>query len=254
MRFFGLIGYPLDHSFSEAYFKEKFKREGINAQYRNFPLESIDQFKDLVSKYPDLNGINVTIPYKESILPFLDALSQTARAVKAVNTICFCRKDKLLALVGHNTDIIGFRKSLEENLVKVPSKAMVLGTGGSAKAVIHVLKEMELKITRVSRTAGEGRLTYQELNKDMVAEHLLIVNTTPLGMYPDTGSAPEIPYEGVGKDHLLFDLVYNPPETKFLSMGKTRQARIVNGTDMLTYQAEAAWDIWNRNPKDTLDL
>jgi len=254
MRLFGLIGYPLGHSFSEQYFNDKFQKEGLSDRYQNFPIESIDEFETLVKDYPDLKGINVTIPYKEAVIPYLDALSKTARAVQAVNTICFCRRSERLGLVGHNTDVTGFERSLKENLSSMPEKALVLGSGGSSKAVCYVLKELNIAVTQVSRVADEGKMAYTDLSKDMVSDHRLIVNTTPLGMHPDPDAAPDIIYEGIGKNHLLFDLIYNPEKTKFLAKGERRGARILNGQKMLVYQAEAAWDIWNRQASETLDL
>ena len=254
MRLFGLIGYPLGHSFSASFFKEKFEKEGLDDRYQNFPIESVDLFEELVKSYPELKGINVTIPYKETIIPYLDALSKTARAVKAVNTICFCKKTGRLGLIGHNTDVIGFEKSLNEHLTTIPEKALVLGTGGSSRAVMYVLSEMNIHITHVSRKRTDGKITYSDLDAKMVSEHHIIVNTTPLGMHPDTDTAPDIPYDGIGEKHLVFDLVYNPPATKFLQLAKSKGANIVNGQDMLVYQAEASWDIWNRNASETLDF
>jgi len=247
MLLFGLIGYPLGHSFSAAYFNEKFKREGIDAEYRNFPIESVDQFEELVRSHPNLKGINVTIPYKQSVIPYLDGLSQTARAVQAVNTICFCLKTGRLGLLGHNTDVNGFERSLKENLGEMSGKAMVLGTGGASKAVLHVLEEMGIPATSVSRTAGDEKITYSDLDRSVIEAHSLIINTTPLGMHPDTESLPDIPYEGIGEAHLLFDLVYNPEKTRFLEKGEAHGAKIVNGKDMLIYQAEAAWEIWKKS-------
>ena len=246
MRHFGLIGYPLGHSFSVSYFSEKFEREGIDASYRNFPLERAAEFEKLVREEPDLHGLNVTVPYKQVIIPYLDALSQTARAVKAVNTICFCRKDERMALTGHNTDVVGFEKSLVKHLQKHHTKALVLGTGGSSGAVTFVLESLGIEFTLVSRNQGAGKVSYDEVDADQVNRTPLIINCTPLGMYPDTGYCPDLPYGAITRSHLLYDLVYNPEKSLFLSKGEEKGATIVNGYEMLVCQAEASWEIWNR--------
>lgn len=249
MRLYGLIGYPLGHSFSVPYFEQKFEREGIRAIYRNFPLEKMADFENLVKQHPELQGLNVTVPYKEQVIPYLDALSDTAREVGAVNTICFCRKKGILGRIGHNTDVPGFERSLKEHLKEIHGSALVLGSGGASKAVTHVLSRMGIDFRMVSRSPGEGRITYGELDHHRVARNKLIVNTTPLGMYPDVGSMPPIPYEALTPEHLLFDLVYNPARTLFLEKGESMGAHIVNGYDMLVYQAEGSWDIWNREDR-----
>lgn len=245
MRQFGLIGYPLGHSFSASFFSEKFREEKIDAEYRNFPLESIKEFKDLVIQEKDLAGLNVTVPYKQEIIPHLDSLSPTAAAIRAVNTISFKQSTGGIELVGDNTDVIGFRRSLEQDLKPHHTSALVLGTGGSSKAVLHVLELLGIKYTMVSRSAGDNRITYRELNEDLVSKTTLIVNTTPLGMHPRVETFPQIPYEALSPNHLLFDLVYNPSKTGFLQRGEKYGATIVNGHDMLIYQAEASWAIWN---------
>lgn len=246
MRTFGLIGYPLGHSFSVAYFTRKFREEGIGAIYRNFPLEDISEFEQLIRGAPELAGLNVTVPYKEKVVPYLDALGVTARSIRAVNTICICRREERMALIGHNTDIAGFRQSLEEHLGPQHDAALVLGTGGSSRAVRYVLNELGIPFKPVSRSRGEGVLGYDELDGHTVLNHRLIINTTPLGMHPHVDSLPGIPYDAVTPGHLLFDLVYNPEKTRFLAMGEKQGAAIVNGYDMLVYQAEASWKIWNR--------
>jgi shikimate dehydrogenase len=247
MKKFGLIGYPLEHSFSKNYFKEKFEKEGIeNTVYDNYPLENIDGFNPLYKNDPELAGLNVTIPYKESIIPFLDVLSESARSIGAVNTVCLCTKTGRLVKVGHNTDIVGFRKSLKENLVSKPEKAIVLGTGGSSKAVVFVLEEMGVEVIRVSSSGKEGAIAYKDVSERLIKNSKLIVNTTPLGMYPNVDAYPDIPYSDITPDHLLFDLVYNPKVTMFMKKGKEQAASAVNGYDMLVYQAEESWDIWNR--------
>lgn len=246
MRRFGLIGYPLGHSFSATFFERKFRQEEIEAEYTNFPLEAIEEFKTLVEREPTLVGLNVTVPYKQEIIPFLDALSPTAEAIQAVNTITFRRNRGSLELLGDNTDVIGFRRSLEEHLQSHHASALVLGTGGSSKAINHVLAQLGIPFTRVSRSAGKDRLSYAELDKELVGKTSLIINTTPLGMHPEVETFPPIPYEALSSSHLLFDLVYNPAKTAFLARGEQQGAEIVNGHDMLIYQAEAAWEIWNR--------
>ncbi|HER07882.1 MAG TPA: shikimate dehydrogenase [Bacteroides sp.] len=249
-RIFGLIGYPLEHSFSVSHFSRKFATEHTDAVYRNYPLKDVAEFPSLVQSEPGLHGLNVTVPYKEKIIPYLDALSQTARSIGAVNTICFCRRSGGLALTGHNTDVTGFGRSLREHLRDHHKRALVLGTGGSSKAVVHVLEKLGIAFLRVSRSRGEERVTYEELTAGMMKDHTLVINTTPLGMYPDLESCPPIPYETITADHLLFDLVYNPSKSRFLLQGEQQGASIVNGYDMLVYQAEASWEIWNRRPED----
>jgi len=246
MRLFGLIGYPLGHSFSVPYFKRKFEDEGIDAEYRNFPLEQISDFEELVKREPTLVGLNVTVPYKQKIIPYLDALNPTARSIGAVNTIFFCRKEGRLSLLGYNSDVHGFERSLKEHLKEEHKQALVLGSGGSSKAVMHVLDSLGITFQVVSRTRGEGLLTYDQLDREIMEAHSLIINTTPLGMHPKIDSYPEIPYEMITPRHLLFDLVYNPEKTRFLSMGQEQGASIVNGSDMLVYQAEGSWEIWNK--------
>lgn len=248
MRKYGLIGYPLGHSFSKTYFEEKFKKENIeDVEYLNFPLEKIEDFDALCKSDTKIYGFNVTIPYKESIIKYLDALSDAAREIQAVNTICYCKKSDHKALVGHNTDVTGFRRSLKEQIVESPKKALVLGTGGSSKAVKYVLEELGTEIITVSSSGKENAIAYEDITNVLLDSVDLIVNTTPLGMYPNVDQCPDIPYEYLGEKHLLFDLVYNPEETSFLKRGKKQKAKTVNGKDMLAYQAEASWDIWNRN-------
>ena len=245
MRRFGLIGYPLGHSFSASFFSKKFKAEKIDAEYRNFPLEDIEEFNTLVKKEKTLVGLNVTVPYKEEIIPYLNSLSVTAEAIQAVNTISFKWINDKLVLEGNNTDVIGFRRSLEQHLKSQHSSALVLGTGGSSKAVLHVLEQLGINYTVVSRTAGDKRITYGELDGKLVGDSSLIINTTPLGMHPKPETYPPLPYEALHSGHLLFDLVYNPAKTAFLARGEKYGAQIVNGHDMLIYQAEASWEIWN---------
>ena len=246
MRLFGLIGYPLGHSFSVPYFTRKFREEKIEAEYRNFPMENIGDFEDLVKREPKLVGLNVTVPHKQRIIPYLDVLHPTARSIGAVNTIFFCRKEERLSLLGYNSDVIGFERSLKEHLKEGHNQALVLGTGGSSKAVKFVLSELGIAYQMVSRQRGKGLLAYDQLDKKIMGSHTLIINTTPLGMFPEVETNPNIPYKEITSRHLLFDLVYNPEETRFLRQGKEQGASIVNGSDMLIYQAEGSWEIWNK--------
>lgn len=243
MRVYGLIGKSLQHSFSPKFFAEKFKREGIlDCVYQTFPLEKIEDFEQLLQKEKNLQGLNVTIPYKTQIIPYLDELSPQAKTIGAVNVIQFKNNKK----IGHNTDVYGFQASLEKNLSseQKKSKALVLGTGGAAKAVVYALELLGIPYQLVSRNEDKG-CSYEDLNTDFIKKHLLIVNTTPLGMFPNVNTCPPILYDAVGNKHLLFDLVYNPLETFFLLEGKKRGARTVNGLEMLHLQAEKAWEIWN---------
>jgi len=240
---YGLIGYPLSHSFSKKYFTEKFERESIQDHaYELFPIEKIDQLQALLKTETALKGLNVTIPYKELVIPFLDEQSDVVKAIQACNCICI-RDGKL---IGYNTDVIGFEKTLERQLSVTHKQALVLGTGGAAKAVHYVLRKKGIDFLQVSRTKGEGNITYNQLDEKVMASHTLIVNTTPLGMYPNVDEAPSLPYHLLNEQHYLYDLVYNPAKTKFLSEGERRGALIENGADMLVIQAEASWDIWNQ--------
>lgn len=244
-RLFGLIGYPLSHSFSKKYFTEKYITESIdNCFYELFPLEKIDHFPKLLKDHPNFSGINVTIPYKEAVLPFLHELDEEAAAVGAVNTIAF--KDGKLK--GFNTDIYGFEISLSkliESREQRPEKALILGTGGAAKAVAYVLGKLKIEFKYVSRKKDKGNITYQDLDEKKLTDHRLIINTTPLGMSPNINNLPLIPYHFIGKEHFLFDLVYNPAETAFLKKGNNVGAATSNGLEMLFLQAEKAWEIWN---------
>ncbi|MES2591864.1 MAG: shikimate dehydrogenase [Bacteroidota bacterium] len=255
-RTFGLIGYPLSHSFSKKYFSEKFDKENIaNCEYNLFAIDTIAQFPQLIKDYPNLCGLNVTIPYKESVIPFLDELDETAKAVGAVNCIKIIKSDSQISnpksqiLVGYNTDVFGFRQSIKPFLEIQHERALILGTGGASKAVAHVLKEIGIDSYFVTRSKENktfsNLFTYDELNDYVINAFKLIVNTTPLGMYPNVQEAPALPYESLQSDHLLYDLVYNPPETEFLKRGKAQGASVVNGLSMLHQQAEEAWRIWN---------
>lgn len=247
MNLYGLIGFPLSHSFSQRYFTEKFLREGIpDCRYELFPIDQMDAFPALWEMHADLKGVNVTIPYKEKVIPYLSSLSDVVQKTGA----CNCIKKTSKGLVGYNTDVIGFEQVLLRNLKPIHRKALVLGTGGAAKAVQYVLHKNGIAFMDVSRHAGPGKMTYSELDKNLMRDHLLIVNTTPLGMYPQTNSAPDIPYELLTGDHFLFDLVYNPAKTLFLERGEAKGSFIQNGADMLAIQAEESWRIWTTNANE----
>lgn len=243
----GLIGYPLSHSFSQDYFTNKFKREGIqDYSYQNFEIDSIEKIKDIIEKYNNLIGLNVTIPYKQSVIPFLDRLSEQAEEIGAVNTIIIDRRKNSPKLIGHNTDVIGFSKSLDQLTDSKPTGALVLGTGGAAKAVLYVLKKNDIKYLQISRNPVNKEKSYDFINTDLIKDYPLIINTTPLGMFPDINSKPKIPYEFLGRDNYLFDLIYNPPQTPFLELGSKAGAKTINGLPMLIAQAEAAWELWTQ--------
>ena len=237
MRHFGIIGYPLLHSFSARYFNEKFATEHIDAEYSLYPMKGLtgERMNELMDH---LAGFNVTLPHKQAVIPFLERLDETAQAIGAVNVVH--------NRVGYNTDCLGFIDSIRPLLRDYDHKALVLGTGGASKAVCYGLRKLGVQPTLVSRTPQEDMLGYDELNETVLAEHTVIVNCTPLGMLPDVDSCPAIPYELITARHLLFDCVYNPEETLFLHKGKAQGATIRNGMEMLTGQAKAAWEIWNK--------
>lgn len=242
MQKFGLIGFPLSHSFSKKYFTEKFLRESIlNASYELFPIENINILPDLLRSEPLLCGLNVTIPYKQQVMPFLDELSPVVKEINA----CNCIKIENGKLVGYNTDVIGFEISLKKKLKPHHKKALILGTGGAAKAVEFVLRKNGIDYLQVSRNKSDDAISYNELDNEILSSHHLIINTTPLGMFPEIDKAPPISYTKIGASHYLFDLVYNPSETLFLKQGRLLGAATENGADMLIDQAEASWDIWN---------
>lgn len=256
MRRFGLIGYPLSHSFSQKYFTEKFRKENISdAAYELFPLKSIEELPSLLEAHPSLCGLNVTIPYKEAIIPFLHELDETAAAAGAVNTIRITPNPSALSLskrptpnlTGYNTDVHGFRQSIKPFLEMHHERALILGTGGSSKAVHYVLKQIGIDCYFASRNPGgrEKHFSYEEINRYVIQAFPLIINTTPQGMHPNVNEFPPIPYEHITTRHLLYDLVYNPGETEFLKKGKQQGAVVINGLSMLYAQAEKAWEIWN---------
>jgi len=241
MRKFGLIGYPLDHSFSKSYFEKKFDRENIlDAEYQNYPLSSIDQFTQLIESNPDLKGLNVTIPYKESIIPYLTELDETAQAVGAVNTIKFIDGK----LIGYNTDAWGFAKSLLSMASPKMKRALIIGNGGAAKAVKYVLNRIGVEYQIVNRTKSDGVLTFDGLTDDLISSVQLLVQTTPIGTSPNINEMPAIPMNSIGSTHLAFDLIYNPEESLFLKTMREKGAKTKNGLEMLQDQAEEAWRIW----------
>lgn len=244
MRKFGLIGYPLSHSFSQKYFSEKFKKENISdSVYENFSIPSIEEVHKILENNPELAGLNVTIPYKQSVINYLDKAT-----TKLPIDACNCIRIENKKLTGFNTDIIGFERSLITNLKPAHKNALILGNGGATKAVKYVLKKLEIDFSVVSRKANdESFLSYEDLSKEIIEKNLLIINTTPLGMFPNVDDYPKIPYEFLTDKHYLFDLIYNPAETIFLKKGKERGSAIKNGHEMLIIQAEESWKIWNES-------
>ncbi len=244
MRLFGLIGFPLSHSFSQKFFTEKFEKEGIkDCVYQNFPLNSIELFPDLLMQYPGLNGFNITIPYKEKILPFLHHQTDAVQKIGA----CNCVKIESGRLTGYNTDVKGFEISLKEKLLPKHNSALILGTGGAAKAVAYILQQLGIPYKYISRknNSNSNVVEYSQITKEIISSHKLIVNTTPVGMYPNVHEAPQILYDAITADHYLYDLTYNPSKTLFLQKGEAQGASIKNGQEMLILQAEESWKIWN---------
>ena len=247
MKKYGLLGYPLGHSFSRNYFNQKFEAERLDAEYLNFEIPEIKEIKNVIKENPELNGLNVTIPYKEQVIPYLDDLDEDARLIGAVNVIKFSKGlFGKVKLKGYNSDIIGFKQSIEPLLKEHHRKALILGTGGASKAVFQGLKQLGVASTFVSRKAKEYCITYEEITPKVMEQYTVIVNTTPLGMYPNVNACPDIPYDLLTSDHLLYDLLYNPDETLFMRKGKEKGAVVKNGLEMLLLQAFAAWEIWQK--------
>jgi len=242
---YGLIGYPLGHSFSVGYFNEKFSNEHINAKYINFEIPSIEDFAEVIESNPELRGLNVTIPYKEQVIPYLDSLSPEANAIGSVNVIRITRKGDKTHLKGFNSDVIGFTRSIEPLLERHHKKALILGTGGASKAVDYGLRSLGIETKFVSRTKRPGFFTYEEITPEIIKDYNIIVNCTPLGMYPNTDVCPTLPYEAMDSHNLLYDLLYNPDETLFMQKGKEHGAITKNGLEMLLLQAFASWEFWN---------
>ncbi|WP_040279028.1 shikimate dehydrogenase family protein [Psychroserpens damuponensis] len=242
----GLIGKDISYSFSRGYFATKFEKQNLPFTYENFDLQHISEFKKLFTKPHNIVGFNVTIPYKEAIIPYLDSLSKKAKKIGAVNTITVDKKGKLK---GYNTDCYGFKKSIKPYLKPYHKKALILGTGGASKAIAYTLKELDITFDYVSRTKKTGvKFTYETLTSEILQKYTFVINSTPIGTHPNVEDCPKIPYEGITDKHFLFDLVYNPSETKFLTIGKSKGAAICNGQKMLEYQAEKAWRIWDLTP------
>lgn len=239
---FGLIGKNIGYSSSRTFFTEKFKQENLPYSYENFDIPAIEAFPKIVSETKDLKGLNVTIPYKETIIPYLDFLDEAAKEIGAVNTIKISENKKL---TGYNTDHYGFQKSLEEFLPLQKKTALILGTGGAAKAVAYTLKNLGFQFEFISRKIATNTMKYDTLDKTTIENHLLIINCTPLGTFPNVDDCPPIPYQFLSKNHMLFDLIYNPARTTFLKLGKQKGAKISNGLRMLELQAEKAWELWN---------
>jgi len=246
MKRYGLIGYPLTHSFSKRYFTEKFERENIDSTYENFEIDSIDKFPEIIKNNPEIIGLNVTIPYKEQVIPFLDELNDSAREIGAVNTVKIIRTGSDIHLKGFNTDTFGFEKSLKPLLKPHHKKALILGTGGASKALKYVLTKLGIEYISASiEELKENEIRYDDIDEAMMADRLLIIHATPLGTFPKTDACANIPYHLITGKHLLFDLVYNPEVTLFLKKGAERGATIKNGYDMLLGQADRAYEIWN---------
>lgn len=245
MEKYGLIGYPLGHSFSISYFNEKFANENIDACYINFEIPNIENFREVLDKNPELRGLNVTIPYKQQVIPYLDAVSPEARAIGAVNVIRIRRKGKNIHLKGFNSDVIGFTQSIEPLLEPCHKKALILGTGGASKAIDYGLRSLGLETVFVSRTGRDGAMFYEDITPEIIREYKVIVNCTPLGMYPHVDSCPNLPYEAMDSHTLLYDLLYNPDETLFMKRGQEHGATVVNGLEMLLLQAFASWEFWH---------
>ena len=245
MKKYGLIGLPLIQSFSKKYFSAKFENESIDAIYDLYELQDINEFTELKG-IENLSGLNVTIPYKEKVMKYLDELDETAAEIGAVNVIKFIRENGNLRLRGYNSDAIGFENAIMPLLKPNHKKALILGTGGASKAVDYILRKNGLETTFVSRTEKTGVLTYSQLDADIISQNLVIVNASPVGTFPKIDECPDIPYECLTDSHLLYDVVYNPAETLFLKKGKERGTAILNGESMLIGQAVAAWEIWNK--------
>lgn len=246
MKKYGLIGFPLTHSFSKRFFTEKFEKENSEALYENFEIEDISWFPEVVRNNPELIGLNVTIPHKQAVIPFLNELDEAAEVVGAVNTVKISRMGDNIHLKGFNTDTWGFETSLKPLLKDYHKKALILGTGGASKAIKYVLKKLGIDFISASiEELQENEMRYEDIDERMMAERLLIINATPLGTYPKVETSPPIPYEFLTEKHLLFDLVYNPEITRFMEKGKARSAAVKNGYEMLEQQALKSWEIWN---------
>lgn len=242
---YGLIGYPLIHSFSRSYFNEKFQNEGIDATYENFEIPTIENLPEVIDSNPELKGLNVTIPYKEKVISYLDSVSPEARAIGAVNVIKVTHNGGETTLKGYNSDVIGFTKSIEPLLERWHKKALILGTGGASKAVDYGLRSLGLETVFVSRYERPGTIQYDKITPDVIREYNVIVNCTPVGMYPHVDECPKLPYEAMDNHTLLYDLIYNPDTTLFMKRGEDNGATVKNGLEMLLLQAFSSWEFWH---------
>ena len=242
---YGLIGFPLGHSFSKNFFNEKFENENIDAEYINFEIPNIEELVEILDVNPELRGLNVTIPYKEKVISYLDYISPEARAIGAVNVIRVTHKGNKLILRGYNSDVIGFTKSIEPLLERFHRRALILGTGGASKAVNYGLKSLGLETVFVSRYKRPGTIQYEDITPEVIKDYNVIVNCTPVGMYPKVEECPLLPYEAMDNHTLLYDLIYNPDRTLFMQKGAEHGATVKNGLEMLLLQAFASWDFWN---------
>lgn len=242
---YGLIGFPLGHSFSKNFFNEKFENENIDAEYINFEIPNIEELVEILDVNPELRGLNVTIPYKEKVISYLDYISPEARAIGAVNVIRVTHKGNKLTLRGYNSDVIGFTKSIEPLLERFHRKALILGTGGASKAINYGLKSLGLETVFVSRYKRPGTIQYEDITPEVIKDYNVIVNCTPVGMYPKVEECPLLPYEAMNNHTLLYDLIYNPDRTLFMQKGAEHGATVKNGLEMLLLQAFASWDFWN---------
>lgn len=244
---YGIIGHPLGHSFSPGFFNEKFAGEGIDAVYERYDLPQIDALREVLDTNPELRGLNVTIPYKQQIMPYLDELSDEARAIGAVNVVSVRRQGSRVRLKGYNSDVLGFTRSIEPLLESHHKKALVLGTGGASQAIDYGLRQLGLETVKVSRYERPGTIRYEQVTPDVVHEYNVIVNCTPVGMFPNTESCPPLPYAAMDGHVLLYDLIYNPDETMFMRQGREHGAIVKNGLEMLLLQAYASWDFWQQD-------
>jgi len=246
MKQYGLIGFPLRHSFSKSFLNEKFQNEGIEAEYINFELPNIESFPSIIKQNPLLEGLNVTIPYKEKIIPYLDSIDDEAKEIGAVNVIKFIHHGDKLHLRGYNSDVIGFRDSIKTIIQDYHTGALVLGTGGASKAIAYVLRRLGLEVKFVSREEGKGDYTYEQIDEALLKYHQIIVNTTPVGMFPNVEQYPKIPYSKLSAKHILYDLIYNPNQTEFMRRGEMYGAKTKNGLEMLLLQAYSSLEIWEK--------
>lgn len=251
MRIFGLIGFPLNHSKSKEFFTSRFEKDHLtDCRYENFEIKDVVEIRDLLNYYPDIEGFNVTIPHKTAVIEIIDEIDPVAEEIGAVNCLKINRKNEKVRIRGYNTDAAAFKKSLKPMLDDFQGKALILGTGGSSRAVSFALKELKIEHLFVSRNKSQNQtINYKDIDAQLMSEYKLIINCTPSGMFPDISSFPVLPYSALNSEHILFDLVYNPEETLFLLQGKRHGSKTKNGLEMLILQAEASWKIWNTNEK-----